>query len=787
MSRLFLLLFILGLTLTKTPSWADTALRCEQAHLRRKPVTPEVIDQYWAAQYHGFMKLATLVDSYNDPRLTYLQFGPYSSSIFKNDIIIKPVSPEKMHKTRPQWQPYYEDYVAGREIPVQISEFPPGLNHPYVTKQADLSFEGTQHIQDFRLLPESFRKKYPHLSNAHHVITGKSISEQSIHSAYKTVFHFLRQWFLSGEAQKVLDLNVQELRWLKKIYANGHDISPIEMIQDQSQFNLSADSPHRFAITGNNPGSPIQFNQPLLKKALEDGQLSFPDLMGLMVHELGHHLGIKDTADRPLDKLAAKVSNAIKKQYEEKIISLPDGLKLRLHMFKVMNKPRRFREAFDTQGLVLILNDGSRLLDLTQNIMSLFASNNMMDHYSLVTIKDFDLVAEPWKIHYDEAGQGYKQNLLLKINLMAVRIQLNPEAYLQSLGHNGRQDDVQKAIDFYQKYAGTDSEFSKQTYFEAPVELRLTLDRNSKDVVRLWETANRPWLLSTLGDIYPLPQGGFSEDLARVKSVRASEVDLKKSPSMNFEMDLEIPKNLQPVGVQAVVQFGALYPIFALPNQDRAFKDGRLFKISEGQWKAVFQANLNPGLINQPYRIDELKILYKDGSVESLKMPEKKDYPIYGGSPPPALEISQAQLVGGKPHHLMPFRESDNETLHLHFRVKNAIQPMEFYLQLSAVTQKNNEPLKTQSLIIDLNKAATGKDKNHFQSELIAGVYFKKISESETEFIIALNMSDGAIGAYLKQLRLHSVYIRDYAFRQEQLSLGPLFYIYPKGAYPKNN
>jgi hypothetical protein len=127
-----------------------------------------------------------------------------------------------------------------------------------------------------------------------------------------------------------------------------------------------------------------------------------------------------------------------------------------------------------------------------------------------------------------------------------------------------------------------------------------------------------------------------------------------------------------------------------------------------------------------------------------------------------------------------------NEKLQLRFRVKNAVQPMEFFLQMNILTQKENQPMESNSVTVDLNLIGGGKNRDPRNPELISAVYFKKISENETEFSIELNIRADTLGADIKQVRLSSVYIRDFALRQAHTSLGPLYYIYPTGAYPKN-
>jgi hypothetical protein len=129
-----------------------------------------------------------------------------------------------------------------------------------------------------------------------------------------------------------------------------------------------------------------------------------------------------------------------------------------MHLFKTINKPRRLHDGYDTQGLTLILDDGTQLLDISSTAMNLFKSSNMMDHYSLITLKDFDLESELWGISYEPVGRNHKQSVLLKLKLMGVRIQLNPELYFRDQGvpaaRNLSVSDVPGICDTSMNFAG---------------------------------------------------------------------------------------------------------------------------------------------------------------------------------------------------------------------------------------------------------------------------------------------------------------------------------------------
>lgn len=79
--------------------------------------------------------------------------------------------------------------------------------------------------------------------------------------------------------------------------------------ENPGHFEL-ADAAHRLAITGSEVGGTIDWNTDLIES------VSLGDAVALITHELGHHHGYKDTADRPLDQLGSKVRALFEAQTE---------------------------------------------------------------------------------------------------------------------------------------------------------------------------------------------------------------------------------------------------------------------------------------------------------------------------------------------------------------------------------------------------------------------------------------------------------------------------------------
>ncbi len=89
--------------------------------------------------------------------------------------------------------------------------------------------------------------------------------------------------------------------------AGDRPSGPISFVSGRASpgtFDSNAGEVHRIAHTGGTPDSPVLFNSDLIDSPL----IPPSEAIGIIIHELGHHAGGEDTADRPLDRLGAKVA-----------------------------------------------------------------------------------------------------------------------------------------------------------------------------------------------------------------------------------------------------------------------------------------------------------------------------------------------------------------------------------------------------------------------------------------------------------------------------------------------
>ncbi|WP_413612287.1 hypothetical protein [Bdellovibrio sp. HCB-110] len=125
--------------------------------------------------------------------------------------------------------------------------------------------------------------------------------------------NFQRLLELCIREPQTCELTAAESKLLQKIYDNYLEdaeggLGVVDPKDNPGFFDLDPQSSHRFARTGDQVGDMIYVNYDQLDK------VNFFTAIAILVHEFGHHHGVKDTKDRPLDVLGSKVATAIRKK-----------------------------------------------------------------------------------------------------------------------------------------------------------------------------------------------------------------------------------------------------------------------------------------------------------------------------------------------------------------------------------------------------------------------------------------------------------------------------------------
>lgn len=166
---------------------------------------------------------------------------------------------------------------------------------------------------------------------------GWGVIEQMWTHVFENIIPFSHSLFEANKEQ----FSLEEQALVQRIFAVMHLKQDLKFVPENSKPGFFQQSgPHRAAITGSTPGSTIYINEAqtkLFDVAETKDKFTSPDglmepnliklsastptlegfvsstkkekmanILGLLIHELGHHAGLKDTAERPLDQLGAK-------------------------------------------------------------------------------------------------------------------------------------------------------------------------------------------------------------------------------------------------------------------------------------------------------------------------------------------------------------------------------------------------------------------------------------------------------------------------------------------------
>lgn len=145
---------------------------------------------------------------------------------------------------------------------------------------------------------------------------GRNLEEKKVNWVWFNLQTFLFACYFADECN--LSLNEQTL--VQKILKNSrfYNLNTIQFVSGRLHpelFTSTLGETHRLASTGSTPQSAIYIDSDLVA---EDFERPISFWAGLLVHELAHHTGVVDDANRTLDQLGAKFV----KVYEQALITV---------------------------------------------------------------------------------------------------------------------------------------------------------------------------------------------------------------------------------------------------------------------------------------------------------------------------------------------------------------------------------------------------------------------------------------------------------------------------------
>ena len=142
-------------------------------------------------------------------------------------------------------------------------------------------------------------------TGAYEIMPGANIVEQEISWAWKHLPDFLKACLHSSDCQLTNDQR-KLIEELKPSFGLYKPATLRFLTEREGGFQSSSGETERLALTGSRPGSEIKINTD--RYGTPGHSLGVPFWMGILTHELVHHLGIPDDQNRIPDQLGAKIA-----------------------------------------------------------------------------------------------------------------------------------------------------------------------------------------------------------------------------------------------------------------------------------------------------------------------------------------------------------------------------------------------------------------------------------------------------------------------------------------------
>ncbi|MCO5142038.1 MAG: hypothetical protein M9962_02990 [Oligoflexia bacterium] len=201
--------------------------------------------------------------------------------------------------------------------------------------------------------------------------TEKNIARKRIHLAWDllgpVIYSCLKQ-------ESLCYITNEEKNLLTKIATEHKNNNSNALIQFKSGkenpgfFDLNSGT-HRLAVTGSTPGSTIYINTDIIDPMTNS--LSLSTMISILTHELGHHFGIKDDAERTLDILGNKIAKRFEQNSEILIGEEKSSSKIETILFNPFLNPKLIKNWSDKSIYntpYIYVTDGERIYTLTNSV-----------------------------------------------------------------------------------------------------------------------------------------------------------------------------------------------------------------------------------------------------------------------------------------------------------------------------------------------------------------------------------------------------------------------------------
>lgn len=402
--------------------------RCDQVFAEQgrpaklSPADIALENRYYGAQYYVFGKIASLMDGVSLPQMTKIEVGPYSLDPRSSTERIRETPLEEIRATEAEWSVFERMHQAEWQSRVSIAD--PFMFKPYAKEIVATETYSAEASPVARALPAKVRERYARLLRPGYEFPGRDKTEQTVEVGVHMAFSALKALIVRGEDGG--SVPPADLALLSRLFDDGWKMRPIRFAGEREMsFSPDPSSPHRLILTGSEPGSPIVFNRDRLAALLQSKSLAPKDLAGLIIHELSHHLGLKDDAARVPDRLGALVTKMVADNGEVRNLD-PEG-RVKLHMLKWGFRPKQWRTSYEDTTFSLILEDNGKFLNLNPYIRQNPEIRQGTQQNALLTLRDFDVKV----IHDGEASRiGYE----VQVNFQVEKSSFDVAAYERDHG-----------------------------------------------------------------------------------------------------------------------------------------------------------------------------------------------------------------------------------------------------------------------------------------------------------------------------------------------------------------
>lgn len=250
-----------------------------------------------------------------------------------------------------------------------------------------------------------------------------------VESNFRYAYFLINETIASCTENALCQLTTSDIELLNKISLviekNINDENNIIFISEKLHpgfFTTSENETNRIAKTGLTPDTPIYINSDLLYSSNGEVLIDFPNIVGILIHELGHQSGFVD--DSILDYLGSKIRYFLSSRIEEYKFKIDDTAKREIDI-RIINS-----EFPSKMAHVYLSWNQDRAIEISQMIHSHTSCKNIDDisigyeiinGYFLKDVINDEVVFNGWLKNYC-SNQNSSSSIKIETSDLSLRI-----------------------------------------------------------------------------------------------------------------------------------------------------------------------------------------------------------------------------------------------------------------------------------------------------------------------------------------------------------------------------